>query len=206
MTHLFGNCCFPEPTRRNRERHEAEPRSRSRVRHRGWGLPGGCGGPRSDYGHVRRVAEGCGEALAPERLHKIQADCQKAVLGLASGQRPQEEPNTLAEPGCPRGSAPLSLWDWEIWTKARPTLWCYGDAGNLDPKRSEVPLLTDEWITAMCWREDMEYDVEGDTEPFKVHANDDDPEVNRFAGDWITLHLFASLFWLTGRHQSASPS
>ena len=27
--------------------------------------------------------------------------------------------------------------------------------------------------------------------------------MNRFAGDWITLHLFATLFWLTERHQSA---
>ena len=28
-------------------------------------------------------------------------------------------------------------------------------------------------------------------------------QVNRFAGDWITLHLFATLFWLVERHQSA---
>ena len=30
-----------------------------------------------------------------------------------------------------------------------------------------------------------------------------EPEVHRCAGDWITLHLFATLFWLVERHQSA---
>ena len=50
----------------------------------------------------------------------------------------------------------------------------------------------------MCFREEMEYDVEGDLEPFRVLQEDDTAEVNRFAGDWITQHLFSSLFWLTG--------
>ena len=52
-------------------------------------------------------------------------------------------------------------------------------------------------------RQEMEYDVPGDTERYRVLATDDEPEVNRFAGDWITLHLFSTLFWLTERHQSA---
>jgi len=45
--------------------------------------------------------------------------------------------------------------------------------------------------------------VEGDTEPFRVKREDGEPEVNRFADDWITLHLFFTLFWLVERHQSA---
>ena len=64
-------------------------------------------------------------------------------------------------------------------------------------------MLTHEWITAICIREEMEYDVEGDLVPFRVAQEDEAAEVNRFAGDWITLHLFSSLFWLTERHQSA---
>jgi hypothetical protein len=27
--------------------------------------------------------------------------------------------------------------------------WRYADAGNLDPKRADAPLLTHEWITTM---------------------------------------------------------
>ena len=56
----------------------------------------------------------------------------------------------LAELVVPTDRTPLSLWDWRVWSQARPTLWCYGDAGNLDPKRVDAPLLTHEWITAMC--------------------------------------------------------
>jgi hypothetical protein len=42
----------------------------------------------------------------------------------------------------------------------------------------------------------MEYSLEGDAEPYRVRRNDDEAEVNRFAADWITLHLFASIYWL----------
>ena len=49
----------------------------------------------------------------------------------------------------------------------------------------------------------MEYDVEGDTERYRARAEDTEPEVNRIASDWVTLHLFATLFWLVERHQSA---
>ena len=139
----------------------------------------------------------------PERMRKLQAELQKASLGQQAWQRPDGEPATLSELVCPRSDKPLSLWDWEIWAQARPTLWRYGDAGNLDPRRSAAPMLSDEWITAMCFREEMEYDVEGDSEAFRVLQEDDTAEVNRFAGDWITQHLFSSLFWLTERHQSA---
>ena len=73
----------------------------------------------------------------------------------------EAQPKVLAELACPTDRTPLSLWDWRIWTQARPTLWAYGDAGNLDPRREDAPLLTHEWITAMCIREEMEYDVSG---------------------------------------------
>ena len=91
----------------------------------------------------------------PERMGKLQAELQKASLGQQSWQRPDGEPATLSELVCPRTDKPLSLWDWEVWAQARPTLWRYGDAGNLDPRRSGIPMLTHEWITAMCIREDL---------------------------------------------------
>ena len=166
----------------------------------------------------RQLRKTCERVTGHQRLHKIQTELQKAALGQQTWQssagagegvdQPQpsqdaSESGTIAELGCPRGSAPLSLWNWEVWAQARPTLWTYGDAGNLDPKCADAPLLTHEWITLMCMREEMEYDVEGDPEPYCVRLDDNEPEVNRFAGDWITLHIFASLSWLVDRHQSA---
>jgi len=137
-----------------------------------------------------------------ETLAKLQAELQKAAVGTQEWQDPQSVSTTIATFEVPRGSAPLSLWDWRVWSQARPTLWRYGDAGNLDPRRS-VPLLTHEWITCMCLREEMEYAVEGDETEFRVRSSEGEPEVNRFAADWVTQHLFATLFWLTERHQSA---
>ena len=58
-----------------------------------------------------------------------------------------------------RSSTPLSLWDWKVWSQARPTLWRYGNGGNIDPKRADTPLLVHEWITCLCLREDMKYDL-----------------------------------------------
>ena len=66
-----------------------------------------------------------------------------------------------------------------------------------------LPLLSHEWITATCIREEMEYALEDDAVTFWVCREDQELEVNRFGGDWITLHLFATLFWLTELHQSA---
>ena len=66
-----------------------------------------------------------------------------------------------------------------------------------------LPLLSHAWITATCIREEMEYALEDDAVTFWVCREDQELEVNRFAGDWITLHLFATLFWLTELHQSA---
>ena len=151
----------------------------------------------------------------PDKIHKLQAELQKTALGKQDWQKsgpkdfpddsppiPPLGPSTLPRLEVPRSATPLSLFDWRIWSQARPGLWRYGDAGNLDPKRT-VPLLTQEWIACLCLREEMEYDLDTDTIPFKVREDPAEPEVNRFAGDWITLHLFASLFYLTERHQSA---
>jgi hypothetical protein len=156
-----------------------------------------------------RILEICGEIRdsaaklsQPAKMQKPQAQLQKTAMGQQEWQMPQDEPQTVPQLGVPRGATPLSLWDWKVWSQARPNLWRYGDAGNLDPRRT-VPLLAQEWMSYMCQREEMEYDVDTDTVPFRVRANASEPEVNRFAGDWITLHLFATLFFLTERHQSA---
>ena len=103
---------------------------------------------------------------------------------------------------CPWGALPFSLWDWRAWAQARPTLWLYGDATNLGPARP-TPLLTHEWISCLLLREEMEYTMDSDPGPYRAHDDPTAPRVNRFAADWITLHLFATIFWLA--HVSVTP-
>ena len=50
-----------------------------------------------------------------------------------------------------RGKKPLSLWDWKIWTMAKPKLWRYGDASNLYER--ETALSTTEWAACLLLRE-----------------------------------------------------
>ena len=54
----------------------------------------------------------------------------------------------------------------------------------------------------MLLREEMEYDLPTDKDKFTVRAKDTDPEINRFAGDWITHHIFSSLRVLASQQES----
>ena len=100
----------------------------------------------------------------------------------------------MANLNVPRGPKPLTLFDWQAWSQSRPSLWRYGDAAHLDPKRSGgAQLLAHEWITCLCMREELEYTLEEDEEPFCARDEEGGVEVNRFAGDWVSLHMFATL-------------
>ena len=46
----------------------------------------------------------------------------------------------------------------------------------MDPSRP-TPLLVHEWITAMCLREELEYDLPDDAVPYRVRSSHTDPEV-----------------------------
>ena len=50
-----------------------------------------------------------------------------------------------------RGKKLLSLFDWKIWTMAKPRLWRFGDAANLFDR--EEPLSTSEWAASLLLRE-----------------------------------------------------
>ena len=141
----------------------------------------------------------------PERELQLQQDLARAALGEPAGAWHAGAEATMANLEVPRSTAPLSLFDWKVWAQARPSLWRYGDAGHLDPKRTGTypQLLAHEWVTCLCMREEMEYDLESDTEPHRVRQHDNEHEVNRFAADWVSLHMFATLHYLTERHQSA---
>jgi hypothetical protein len=64
-------------------------------------------------------------------------------------------------------------------------------------------LTLHEWMCCMLLCEEMEYSLATDTEPFKVRAADGNIEINRFAGDWVTHHLFSSLRVLASQQESA---
>ena len=61
-----------------------------------------------------------------------------------------------------RGKQPLSLWDWKIWTIAKPRLWRYGDAGNLFGR--DTNLSTTEWAACLLLREELQYAVDRDVD------------------------------------------
>ena len=97
----------------------------------------------------------------------------------------------------PRGRKPLSLWDWRVWPQAKPHLWRYGDASNLyfdeilEQGRTSY-LNSQEWIACLLSREEMEYDV-FPGEGFSAQWPGEGMEINRFAEDWPTQHLFQTL-------------
>ena len=87
------------------------------------------------------------------------------------------ENDELAHLVVPRGKVPLFLWDWQVWYQARPTLWRYGDAGNLYPGR-QTDLPTVEWMRALMLREELECSLPMDAQLFKVRTSEDEAEVN----------------------------
>ena len=54
----------------------------------------------------------------------------------------------------------------------------------------------------MRLREEMEYDLPSDQKKFTARREDAGPEINRFAGDWITHHIFSSLRVLASQQES----
>ena len=89
----------------------------------------------------------------------VPEDVAGSVVAEMQGERPLGPESTgggMALMEVSRGSAPLSLWDWRIWTQARLTFWRYGDAAKLFLER-ETQLLTQEWMECMCNLEELEY-------------------------------------------------
>ena len=47
------------------------------------------------------------------------------------------------------------------------------------------------------------YSLESGTEVFRAKREEGGPEINRCSADWVSLHMLATLNYLTERHQSA---
>ena len=87
----------------------------------------------------------------------------------------------------PTNTTALSWWDPKYWSKARPTEFCYGDCG-WGLEEQETPLSIAEWVWMLWRREELEYSLPGDPEPFVASP------INRFRNSWYVMHLVVS-FW-----------
>ena len=65
--------------------------------------------------------------------------------------------------------------------------------------------LSLEWMACLLLREEMDYSLpsEPPDTPFRAKQQRPGMEVNRFAADWLTLHLFTSLRLLAAQQESA---
>ena len=87
----------------------------------------------------------------------------------------------------PTNTEPLTWWDPKYWSKARPTEFCYGDC-VWGLEEQETPLSIAEWAWMLWRREELEYSLPGDPEPFVASP------INRFRNSWYVMHLVVS-FW-----------
>ena len=116
-----------------------------------------------------KVRRSCEKLSASNIEQRLERELQAAAMGMQPWQkeepgssevRPETEPSssssTIPLLRVPRSRCPLSLWDWKVWSQARPTLWRYGDACNLYPER-ETPMTVNEWMACLMLREELEY-------------------------------------------------
>ena len=93
-------------------------------------------------------------------------------------------PATLKVPTTRRAE---TWWNPAYWSIARPTDFCYGDfVWGLETQ--PVPLSVVEWIQIMYRREELEYSMPDDEEPYQAAP------INRFRCSWYDIHLSSS-FW-----------
>ncbi|CAE7839256.1 unnamed protein product, partial [Symbiodinium sp. CCMP2592] len=197
----------------------------------------------------RQIHESCRQLSAAEKQSRLERELRDAVMGksrwlnaseaaLAPRVAEQEDDRPAPEEAdhvhgdaaeedgqaahllVARGKQPLSLWDWKIWTMAKPRLWRYGDAGNLFER--DTNLSTSEWAACLLLREELAYAVDGELDEGDAAlrpvlgsqpASDPSeavrpvlgtqPAQNRFSGDWTALHMMATVSRLTDQRAAA---
>lgn len=104
-----------------------------------------------------KVRKSCVRIDEAGKKFYLQMELQRTATGQQAWQQPSEAPQRcsgeLAHLVQPRGKAPLSYWDWQIWTMARPTLWRFGDGANLYPDRESAltaPLIEHQFSITGC--------------------------------------------------------
>lgn len=99
----------------------------------------------------KEVHESCQKLSGAECRRKLEGELRDAVMGKSRwAQSAAEDQRAVHHLFVARAKKPLSLWDWKIWSMAKPRLWRYGDASNLYDR--EVPLATAEWAATLLLR------------------------------------------------------
>ena len=118
-----------------------------------------------------------------------------ALLANYTSQKPVRSP-VRNHSGNHHGNARLLVhtsrkaetwWNPEYWSIARPTDFCFGDC-VWGLENQPVPLSVVDWMTVLYRREELEYSLPDDEEPYKAAP------INRFRTSWYDIHLTSS-FW-----------
>ncbi|CAE7029048.1 unnamed protein product [Symbiodinium natans] len=152
----------------------------------------------------RQIHESCRQLSAAEQQRRLEQELRDAVMGKSRWLRAPEDNGQASRLLVARGKRPLSLWDWKIWTMAKPRLWRYGDAGNLFER--DTNLSTSEWAACLLLREELDYAVDGeqgDSQEAGRHGMGSGRVWNRFSGDWTALHMMATVARLTDQRAAA---
>ena len=127
------------------------------------------------------VGAAAGAAAADEQVAPAASHPEPPTAdGSEAARRP-------AQLRVPTSTAAKSWWDPRYWSTARPTDFCYGDC-VWGLQHQPVPLSVGEWAWLLWRREELEYQVAGDSEPFAARP------INRFRESWYVMHLVTS-FW-----------
>ena len=119
--------------------------------------------------------------------YRVQALARTEQSGNGSTDAAETEAKRPAMLQVPTTRNAESWWSPLYWSIARPTDFCYGDC-VWGLEYQPVPLSVIEWIHVLYRREELEYSLPDDTEPYRAAP------FNRFRRSWYDLHLTAS-FW-----------
>jgi len=135
---------------------------------------------------IQAMAENVGETSQADAAPPNSV--QQAAACEAAAPTESQAPARPAQLRVPTTAIAQSWWNPAYWSTARPTDFCYGDC-VWGLEHQPVPLSIGEWAQLLWRREEMEYDLPGDKEPYVARP------INRFRECWYVLHLVCS-FWV----------
>ena len=102
----------------------------------------------------------------PPRSDALPSEATDAPAG-AGAESAALPPGRPAQLRVPTTREAKTWWDPSYWTVARPTDFCYGD-GAWGLEGQPHPLSVIEWITVLLRREELEYSLPSDPEPYEA--------------------------------------
>ena len=138
------------------------------------------------------------EQVKDERFEKLCAKVINQTVDAEFEKNAQPQSSTGGRLIVPTGTKPLSLFDWQFWTKFDPVKWWYGDCcwGHPQrPRKYDIP-----YFVEMCLRrEELEYSTaeeETRQEPYQA------PPINRWRNDHKALHIMRTVWGMDSKIKS----